>query len=74
MLSGLRELCGGNEHVTQIAYVLGYEHASQFTRDFKKTFGVTPRRLRRKVGLVQLVVECMEPATQMQACHDGLKR
>ncbi|MDA7915714.1 helix-turn-helix domain-containing protein [Verrucomicrobia bacterium] len=31
-----------------IACVLGYEHQSQFTRDFKASYGLTPKDFRKK--------------------------
>lgn len=45
----VREVAYSTEQIAQIAYHHGYEHAGQFNRDFRKTFGVTPRRFRRLV-------------------------
>lgn len=33
--------------VTQIAYSVGFEHASQFIREFERLLGLTPKRYRR---------------------------
>jgi AraC-like DNA-binding protein len=37
----------GTEQFAQIAYLSGYEFPSQFGRDFKAVFGVSPKQLRR---------------------------
>ena len=40
-----------NEHIRQIAFRFGYEHASQFDRDFYQTLGLTPRQYRRLLSM-----------------------
>jgi AraC-like DNA-binding protein len=40
------ELALSHEQVAQIAYGLGYEHHSAFDRDFRDTFGMSPKSLR----------------------------
>ncbi len=37
------QLVNTHEHVDQIAYCVGYDHAAQFSRDFRLTFGTSPR-------------------------------
>jgi YesN/AraC family two-component response regulator len=44
--SAVRELACSLEQIAQIAYRLGYEHPSQFDRDFTHILGLTPRRWR----------------------------
>lgn len=36
-------ITAGRERVTEVAYTCGYSHASQFSRDYKRMFGVSPR-------------------------------
>jgi DNA-binding response OmpR family regulator len=43
------ELVETSEHVAQIAFRIGYEHESQFVRDFHEAFGLTPGQFRRLV-------------------------
>jgi AraC-like DNA-binding protein len=45
----IEELAKTREHVAQIAFQIGYEHASQFDRDFHEAFGLTPGQFRRLV-------------------------
>jgi CheY-like chemotaxis protein len=45
----IAELAETSEHVAQIAFHIGYEHESQFVRDFHETFGLTPGQFRRLV-------------------------
>ena len=40
-------LAVSDEHVRQIAFRMGYEHASHFDRDFHRAFGVTPTEYRQ---------------------------
>jgi AraC-like DNA-binding protein len=47
MRPALRRLADSDEHVRQIACALGYEHASQFDRDFRRDFGMSPVQFRR---------------------------
>jgi AraC-like DNA-binding protein len=47
MLAGIRRLCESDEQIAQIAYGLGYEHPTQFSREFRDTFGTSPREFRR---------------------------
>jgi DNA-binding response OmpR family regulator/AraC-like DNA-binding protein len=47
MRRAVLELAGGDEHVRQIAFSLGYEDAANFGRDFHQFFGVTPTGFRR---------------------------
>jgi DNA-binding response OmpR family regulator/AraC-like DNA-binding protein len=47
MQAAVRRLLRTQENVSQIAFALGYEHVSQFDRDFVGTFGVSPTRIRR---------------------------
>jgi AraC-like DNA-binding protein/CheY-like chemotaxis protein len=42
-------LATSDEQVAQIAYVLGYEHASPLDRMFKRTFGMSPGEFRQAV-------------------------
>lgn len=43
-------LLGTREHVAQVAYGCGYARPSQFDRDFRYIFGLSPRQLRRLLG------------------------
>lgn len=43
----LAHVAFGDEQVAQIAYGLGYNHASQFDRDFLLAFGLSPREMRQ---------------------------
>ena len=45
----IQELAETSEHVAQVAFHHGYEHDSQFVRDFHDAFGLTPGRFRRLV-------------------------
>jgi AraC-like DNA-binding protein len=47
--SAVPRVAVSNEQIAQIAYQCGYEHPSQFDRDFSKSFGVSPRIFRRVV-------------------------
>jgi AraC-like DNA-binding protein len=47
MRRAVRELTGAREHVAQIAYGLGYEHASSFNRDFRRFLLTSPTAYRR---------------------------
>jgi AraC-like DNA-binding protein len=41
-----RALAFSQEHVRQIAFALGYPHASELVRDFQNTFGMSPKAFR----------------------------
>jgi AraC-like DNA-binding protein len=41
------DLAGGDEHVRQIAFSLGYDDAANFGRDFHRFFGMSPTEFRR---------------------------
>jgi ActR/RegA family two-component response regulator/AraC-like DNA-binding protein len=43
----LAHVAFGDEQFAQIAYRLGYNHASQFDRDFVLAFGLSPREMRQ---------------------------
>jgi AraC-like DNA-binding protein/FixJ family two-component response regulator len=43
-------LVRSSEHIRQIAFRHGYEHAGQFDRDFEKLFGLSPKAFRRAVN------------------------
>jgi DNA-binding response OmpR family regulator len=45
----LAPIAFGEEQFAQIAYRIGYEHPSQFDRDFHLAFGVTPSQLREVI-------------------------
>jgi AraC-like DNA-binding protein/AmiR/NasT family two-component response regulator len=47
--SGLKAVAQTDNLVSQIAYQLGFEHPSQFIREFESLVGVTPREYRRRV-------------------------
>jgi YesN/AraC family two-component response regulator len=42
-----RQLATSEDHVRQIAFAIGYEHASQFDRDFSRVFGMSPIQFRQ---------------------------
>ena len=44
LLEGRRLILGGNTNVESIAYEIGYVSASQFSREFHRMFGQSPRR------------------------------
>jgi ActR/RegA family two-component response regulator/AraC-like DNA-binding protein len=44
---GAQRLAASAEQVAQIAYMLGFEHAAQFNREFHRTLGLTPTDFRR---------------------------
>jgi DNA-binding response OmpR family regulator len=44
--SGLREVAFTQEQIAQVAFTIGYDHAGQFDRDFRLSFGLTPRSFR----------------------------
>jgi FixJ family two-component response regulator/AraC-like DNA-binding protein len=46
IMLAVRELATSFEQVSQIAYGLGFNHSSQFDREFRRLLGVTPRTLR----------------------------
>jgi AraC-like DNA-binding protein len=48
VLLGARELVDRTEQVAQVAYCLGYDHASQFDRDFKRILGLNPTTFRKR--------------------------
>jgi methylphosphotriester-DNA--protein-cysteine methyltransferase len=49
---GVKELVTTSEHVDQIAWHrLGYYHRQQFSRDFRDTAGVSPKRFRELLRL-----------------------
>jgi len=43
----ITSVASSGEQIAQIAYQCGYEHLSQFDRDFAKCFGLSPRMFRR---------------------------
>ena len=47
MTHAARKLLVTNEPISAIAYELGYEAPSYFTKCFKEVFGVTPQEYRR---------------------------
>jgi FixJ family two-component response regulator/AraC-like DNA-binding protein len=49
MRSAVRMLAGSDEHVDQIAYGVGFNHPSQFDREFLVLFGMSPMSFRRIV-------------------------
>lgn len=49
LLYVFRQMVETDEQVSQIAYQIGYQHASQLNRDFKRFFGLPPLRLRRRL-------------------------
>jgi AraC-like DNA-binding protein len=50
-LLAARDLLGGTCRVKEVAFSLGFRTVSQFSRDFKDRFGVTPTRRRCDAGL-----------------------
>lgn len=40
-------LASGNHKVNEVAYMVGYSHPSNFTRDFQKQFGIIPSTIAR---------------------------
>jgi FixJ family two-component response regulator/AraC-like DNA-binding protein len=50
MRAAIRMLAGTDEHVDQIAYSVGFDHPSQFDREFRELFGLSPTRFRRLVA------------------------
>jgi len=42
LLEARRQLASGEANVTEIAYASGYVSASQFSREYKKAFGIPP--------------------------------
>ncbi len=42
----LLDLAGRDDHVRQVAYRAGYEHASQFDREFRATLDIAPKGFR----------------------------
>jgi FixJ family two-component response regulator len=47
VMLGARMLASSSEHVSQIAYALGFEHHSQFDREFHRVLGVSPTEFRK---------------------------
>lgn len=45
----VQRLCETHEHVRQIGYSIGYKHASDLNREFRRTFGLCPRSFREVV-------------------------
>lgn len=43
----VQELADPDIQIAQIAFRLGYEHPSQLDREFRRTFGISPREYRR---------------------------
>lgn len=43
----VREVAFSSEQMAQIAFRHGYEYSGQFSRDFHRTFGLTPKQFRR---------------------------
>lgn len=48
MRVAVRRVLETTDRISQIAYDVGYQHASQFDRDFDETFGLSPRELRQR--------------------------
>ena len=46
IMLAVRQLATSIEHISQIAYALGFNHVSQFDREFHRLFGVSPRAFR----------------------------
>ena len=40
---GRRLIISGDENVAEAAYAVGYESPTQFSREYKRLFGVSPR-------------------------------
>jgi AraC-like DNA-binding protein len=53
MRTALPEVLRTGESLKVIAARLGFDHPSQFTRDFRQTFGVAPKQLRERWRAVQ---------------------
>lgn len=51
----LLDLARLDDHVRQIAYRAGYEHASQFDRHFRATLGITPKGFRAQLAAQEAV-------------------
>ena len=47
MTNAARKLLVSNEPVSSIAYKLGYEAPSYFSKCFREVFGITPQEYRR---------------------------
>jgi AraC-like DNA-binding protein len=47
MRAAVRQLATSDDHVRQIAFAIGYEHPSQFDRDFSRVFGMSPLQFRK---------------------------
>lgn len=50
MRTAFRVVVQSTEPISQIAYSVGYEHPSQFDRDFFTLFGLSPTALRRRLA------------------------
>jgi len=50
MRNAARLLMLGDTMVSQIGYKLGFQHPSQFVREFQDVFGVSPRQVRIQLG------------------------
>ncbi|MDQ3070509.1 MAG: AraC family transcriptional regulator [Acidobacteriota bacterium] len=46
----LCQLRGPGQYVSQVAYDLGFEHPTQFAREFRTHFGFAPRLVRSLVS------------------------
>jgi len=58
MLHAVPQLVHADRHIAQIAYDVGFEHPSQFDREFRWLFGVSPKTLQRLVhGLSQPYID-----------------
>ena len=47
LTTAARKLLISNLHINEIAYELGYEDTNYFIREFKRSFGCTPRQYRQ---------------------------
>lgn len=47
MRIAIRALADDDVQVAQVAFSVGYEHPSQFDREFRRLFGISPRAFRR---------------------------
>jgi AraC-like DNA-binding protein len=50
MRRAIQMLAASDEQISQIAYAVGYEHASAFNHSFGTLFGISPRVYRRLIA------------------------